>query len=276
MILLIFIAGAFLGSFGSVLLSRLAEKISRIRIRSILIGRSQCPHCKTTLKPLQLIPIISYLRQGGKCTHCHKKISPFYLVLEIVSGLVIALTYLRLQHTGFSRGALSFRGITNFLLLLLALHDIQTRELHDAIRYLLLARILGWTIWSSTTNRLFTIQTTIITLGIFWIIYRWAKRYANKRYQMAEGFGLWDVYLGGIIAILLPSLITINHLPETIMTNAQLVILLFLIASILGIIGYLLSHKKSSSPLIPFFPSLILSFRIVLTIAPILLHFAFS
>ena len=86
--IIMIILGILFGSFGSVLLERLKEKQSRTIIKSILIGRSQCPHCKHTLSRKELIPLASYLRQGGKCKHCHTSISAEYPILEMSCGLV--------------------------------------------------------------------------------------------------------------------------------------------------------------------------------------------
>ena len=50
--------------------------------------RSACPHCQNTLKPLQLIPILSFLIQKGRCKPCHAPIPALYPLTEIAGGLL--------------------------------------------------------------------------------------------------------------------------------------------------------------------------------------------
>lgn len=82
----LFIFGTLFGSFSSVLIARWKEKES-----GIITGRSACPHCKHTLTAKELIPIFSYLFQGGKCAHCGTKIPFRYPILEICMGFVFVL-----------------------------------------------------------------------------------------------------------------------------------------------------------------------------------------
>ncbi len=88
MSILMFIIGAILGSFYLVVGTRLPLK------ENIITGRSRCDNCHKTLKWYELIPIISYLIQGGKCRHCHKPIKIEHLIIEIVTGLLFLFGYL--------------------------------------------------------------------------------------------------------------------------------------------------------------------------------------
>lgn len=83
--IIIFIVGLLFGSFGSVILHRLGEEITRKKLRSVLVGRSHCPHCKHTLEWYDLFPLFSWLATGGKCRYCKKKVSHRYPLLEIGS-----------------------------------------------------------------------------------------------------------------------------------------------------------------------------------------------
>ena len=44
---------------------------------------------------MELIPVFSFVFQGGKCKNCHKKINPFYPLCELTCGILFALAYLR-------------------------------------------------------------------------------------------------------------------------------------------------------------------------------------
>lgn len=61
--------------------------------------RSRCPDCKHQLTSLELIPIISYIIQGGKCRNCKKPISPIYPIMELVTGVLFSFVYWQLGFT---------------------------------------------------------------------------------------------------------------------------------------------------------------------------------
>jgi leader peptidase (prepilin peptidase)/N-methyltransferase len=48
---------------------------------------SHCPHCGTPLKARELIPLLSFILQGGKCLHCKASIAWQYPIVEILSAL---------------------------------------------------------------------------------------------------------------------------------------------------------------------------------------------
>ena len=57
----LFVFGTIFGSFFNVVGSRLAHN------ESIVYPSSHCTYCKHKLGASELIPILSYLIQGGKC-----------------------------------------------------------------------------------------------------------------------------------------------------------------------------------------------------------------
>lgn len=84
----ILIFGIIIGSFLNVCIYRIPQG------ESIVSPPSHCPSCNTRLKPLDLIPLISYLICCGKCRYCDRKISPRYFLVEILTGIVsLALFY---------------------------------------------------------------------------------------------------------------------------------------------------------------------------------------
>lgn len=83
--------GAIAGSFLNALLFRYRTG------RSALHGRSACMHCKETLRPLDLVPVFSYIFLGGKCRYCKSRLSMQYLLVELAAAGLCVLTYLKFQ-----------------------------------------------------------------------------------------------------------------------------------------------------------------------------------
>lgn len=79
-----FIFGTLIGSFLNVVIWRLPRGES-------LGGRSKCPHCHYTLGVANLVPLISFLWQGGRCANCRKPMSVRYPVIEAATGLLFAV-----------------------------------------------------------------------------------------------------------------------------------------------------------------------------------------
>ena len=88
MFLSFFMLGAIFGSFYYVVAYRVPKG------ESIVYPPSHCPKCNHRLGSLELIPIFSYLLQGGKCKNCKCKISVFYPLFEIMCGLLFGFSYL--------------------------------------------------------------------------------------------------------------------------------------------------------------------------------------
>lgn len=85
--LIFFIIGLIFGSFFQVVALRLP------RGESIVKPASHCEACNKRLKWYELIPVISYIIQGGKCSSCKKRISIKYPLFELLTGLSFCLCY---------------------------------------------------------------------------------------------------------------------------------------------------------------------------------------
>ncbi|MFJ7637414.1 prepilin peptidase [Peribacillus sp. NPDC097206] len=91
--LLLFILGLTLGSFYNVV------GLSVPTNKSFTNRRSACPSCGRTLSPFELIPVVSYVIQGGKCRGCEARISPLYPVVELLTGILFTVAPLFLGWT---------------------------------------------------------------------------------------------------------------------------------------------------------------------------------
>ena len=88
-----FILGLIIGSFLNVVIYRMPEK------KSIIKPPSHCPQCKTRLKVIDLIPVLSYLSTKGKCRYCGAEISWQYPFVELLTGFIFLGAYLKFGLT---------------------------------------------------------------------------------------------------------------------------------------------------------------------------------
>ncbi len=77
--------GLIIGSFLGVVASRYTSSGSLFSLKKIS-GRSSCNDCGHVLKPQNLIPLFSFIFQGGRCSFCHIKLPLFYPAIELVTA----------------------------------------------------------------------------------------------------------------------------------------------------------------------------------------------
>ncbi len=87
--LAIFIVGLVFGSFYNVLIYRLPRNIS------VVFPPSHCPSCGKKIRWYHNIPLISYILLKGRCKECGERISLQYPLVELSSGFLALLSYLR-------------------------------------------------------------------------------------------------------------------------------------------------------------------------------------
>lgn len=86
-ILLVFTFGACVGSFLNVVVWRLP------RGESLVSPPSHCPKCGKPLKWYDNLPVIGWIKLGGKCRFCKQPISIRYPIVEAVTGGLFVLYY---------------------------------------------------------------------------------------------------------------------------------------------------------------------------------------
>jgi len=75
--------GLALGSFFTASARRILDGVS------LFFPRSRCPVCGHPLSPRDLVPVVSYVLQGGRCRMCGVRISPLYPFGESLTLLLI-------------------------------------------------------------------------------------------------------------------------------------------------------------------------------------------
>lgn len=280
LILWLFVLWTIFGSLGSVLLTRLSGWFIQKALKWIFFWFSQCPHCKHRLHAKNLIPLFSYFFQKWRCEYCHKPISTFYPTLEILSGLIFVLTYLAMGNGAWWMENVMFMLITNRLLLLLIIYDLQKYELHVPLRIITVAVSLISQFVFRVGNYGQAFYFSLLMGGICFLIYRWAKRYVKKHYQKdQEWFGEGDIMMWFLLGTLMPFVTIVNKISFSFWSVSELLILFFLLSSVLGIIGFGIKQWISTSSFftlprikwlnfglwyVPFIPFMVLAFWLLL------------
>lgn len=119
----LFLIGLCIGSFLNVCIHRMP------RGESVNFPGSHCPKCGKAIHWYDNIPVVSYLRLGGKCRACGVSFSPRYMFVEILTGVVFAL------HGSFFDPGVTLAARLIFAAILIALFfiDLEHQLLPDAL-----------------------------------------------------------------------------------------------------------------------------------------------
>lgn len=90
--LIVGLFGLVVGSFLNVCICRIPKQ------ESILNVPSHCTVCGKRLRWFELIPVVSYLVQGGKCRDCGTPIAIQYPLVEVGNALLWMLIFWKTQH----------------------------------------------------------------------------------------------------------------------------------------------------------------------------------
>lgn len=270
-----FILGICLGSLAKALADRSLKNAS-------FLGRSSCSSCKHKLSWYDLIPLFSYLTLKGRCRYCHKGISNEYLLVEIVTGILVAGIFsqspIKLENVVPAIFDLIFKTFFITILVILFITDIKKTFIPDRITYpaiiiVLVALLLDtlyriWYLYFSLNqsefgkyllpphtdyftnhaidlfqNYLFHLGAGILIGGFFLLLIIITR---------GRGMGGGDVKLGALIGLVL-------GFPQGLLA----IMLSFITGAIYALLLIFLGKKKFGEN-IPFGPFLVLGSLIVL------------
>jgi leader peptidase (prepilin peptidase)/N-methyltransferase len=162
----IFIFGASVGSFLNVVIYRVPAELS------LLYPPSRCPKCLHQLGKTENIPVLGWLRLGGKCRWCKNPISARYPIVEAVCSILFCLVFW--QFT-FSWTTLGYWVLVSWLLVL-GLIDFDTMTLPNVLTQsglvlgLLYQILLGWQNGNLIQGLMLGIGSAVLGLWLFDII----------------------------------------------------------------------------------------------------------
>lgn len=119
MYIYVFIVGMCIASFMNVVIYRVPNHLDFVK------GRSFCPNCHNTLKPYDMIPVISWLLLGGKCRSCKSSISIRYPLIELTGGILAIWVFHHYMFTWDTLLVFAF----SMVLLVITMVDMDTMEI---------------------------------------------------------------------------------------------------------------------------------------------------
>jgi leader peptidase (prepilin peptidase)/N-methyltransferase len=161
MTVLIIIFSLLIGSFLNVCIYRIP------RNKSIVFPASHCPKCGQGLKPVDLIPVISYFLNKGRCRYCGDSISLQYPIVELLNMATYLILYYKF---GISIEFLKY-GILTSLLIVIAFIDYEHKIIPDRLIILgLLTAFASITLYNTEVNIINGTVGLLIGGGILLII----------------------------------------------------------------------------------------------------------
>lgn len=213
-IIYFFLIGTIFGSFYNVVGYRLPNNMSLIK------PGSHCPNCNHKLSPLELVPIFSYIIQGGKCKHCKKKIPIFYPCFEALTGLLFVVAYLIFGFTWNLLIALTFVSV----LVIVILSDYKYMVIPDELL------IVGGLLIVIEQYFISGIDTVMIglTSGVVAFLVMFCIKLFGDSLFKKDSLGGGDIKLMAFIGLCLP--LPISILPIFLGTFIALPISLLILA----------------------------------------------
>ena len=191
--------GLIAGSFVNVVVHRLPLMLSRqwrdealatLDLRpptrglyNLALPRSQCPHCRATIRAVDNVPVLSWIALRGSCRDCGSPISVRYPLVELGGALLLVGVILLwgVNWVGFAYYVLLMG------LLALALIDLDELLLPDQITLPLVWLGLGAAIaFEGRPTPADAALGAAAGYGILWLFY-WGHKLLTRREGMGHG-----------------------------------------------------------------------------------------
>ena len=233
-LIMFFIFGSVFSSFLCVIGYRLPQKIS------FITGRSRCDNCGHELKFYELIPVLSYIIQGGKCRKCSYQIPAIIPICEIIGGFLFSFAY---YLFGFSYNLL-FAILIASLFLVVLVTDVNYYIIPDEV---IIFFAIAFVITQYFSGGIKNVGVHLLTGAMLFSLMYLTMLLGEKIFKK-ESLGGGDVKLLFLFGLVL----------EPIMG----IVTIFLASMIALPISFLILIKSKSN-MIPFGPFLNLAFLIL-------------
>ena len=180
---MVFILGLLIGSFLNVCIYRIPLK------EDIAVERSHCMKCGHVLSWYELIPLFSWIIQGGKCRACKAKISIQYPLVELGN----ALAWLAVLYIWGLQWVTILYCLCASVMIVISVIDERTKEINLALNISIgilgvIRLILDYSHWYYYLIGMFAISIPFLIIVII---------------SKERAMGLGDVYLMAAAGLLL-------------------------------------------------------------------------
>lgn len=208
--------GVIAGAVGASALHALAMRSSWSWMRE----RSRCESCGTTLRAMNLIPVVSYLKQRGRSSCCDASIIPVHLWIELIGA--VAGGYIGWRAMDLEPARLAFEIVV--LLLVLFTIALDQRKQLISLPALALASTVFLAFGASQGDVQLRVAGAVFGTAFFAL--QWVLTHGR-------GIGTGDIWLGGAMGLAVGHVLV---LPT--------ILLGYMIGSIQAL--YLLATKKAT------------------------------
>ena len=185
----------------------LALEVEALQTMSLSRPRSRCPACGHRLAWHENIPLLGWVRLGGKCSACGTRISVRYPLVETLTGLLFAAA----AWQAGSGATTAVYCVALALLIAAAFIDLDTTLLPDNLTLPLigLGLVAAWQKW-------IPVSLPDAALGAFFgYLVLWAVAFTYKQVRGVQGMAEGDFkLLAGLGALLgwqlLPSIVLLS------------------------------------------------------------------
>lgn len=233
-LILFFIFGLVFGSFYNVVGLRLCKG------ESLISPGSHCVKCNHKLGPLELIPVFSYIFLKRRCKKCKEKISIMYPVMELITGVLFALSY---YVFGFD-DQLILALLMSSLFVIVVVTDLNYYIILDSILVIFGVLVFAYNI----VTKGFMDACTYVLFGFIMFIFMFLLMKLGNIIFKEESLGGGDIKLLGVLGMT---------------TNVFMSFISLSLGAFLALPGSLYFYFKKKDKIVPFGPFIIAGFLIM-------------
>lgn len=249
---IVFLISVMVGSFLNVVILRFDSKTKFWQ------GRSKCMTCNHVLEWYDLVPLLSFLSIGAKCRYCRTKLSWQYPLVELGTGILSTLAFYFIfpdisslfDITKLEIIRISILWFLVSQLVIIFVYDLKYMLIPNiSLRLLQLAGLLWLITESISEKQLYTgLYSGLILAFLIFLIYFFTKK-------QGMGFGDIDLILG--LGFFLPIGVVGHFFFGS-----------FIVGTFWGIILIIINRKINLKIKMPFGPSIILAFIVIMGAKP--------
>jgi len=188
---------------------------------SLMLPASSCTHCHQKIKVHHNIPLLSFVVLRGKCAYCKNNVSLIYPLVELACALIFAFIVYKYDLT---IEALSIIILCSYLVIL-AVVDYQRQKLFDILTMPLL-----WIGLLVNSQGILTDLNSAVMGAVVGYLPLWVVNYIYSMFRKKQAIGHGDFKLLAAIGAWL---------------GWQVLPTIVFLASVLGLMSFLVSNRKT-------------------------------